>query len=338
MGLIRRLRRKLGGLRNPTEAPAAPTNCAASETDHVTATVTWTDNSLNETGFRIYASVNAGSYTAVGNASANAVSFQHTPLTIGSTYQYKVSAFNVQGESAQSSASTIFTSVYHEGYPAFGSSQPNVAMQFLFDEASGDVVDEVAALTCTAHGTPTYSQVFSGNFAGLTPGILFGDGKAFVNAASGVALGTADGVWECWYKATALANGRAWYTSYSDFNTDTKGMQVYYATGNKIAVWLKASDNTLVTSAITVTNPADLADGNVYKIRITITRASVCEVFVNGVSAGSFDIASGLSGKTIPGPATGLNTNDGLGTGQENTTTIAEMRLTVGNATNNSNL
>ena len=46
-------------------APAAPSNLAATITGGNQANLTWTDNSGNETGFRVERKVGAGSYTTL---------------------------------------------------------------------------------------------------------------------------------------------------------------------------------------------------------------------------------------------------------------------------------
>ena len=51
-------------------APAAPSNLAATVTDGNQANLTWTDNSSNETGFRIERKVGAGSYATLTTKAA----------------------------------------------------------------------------------------------------------------------------------------------------------------------------------------------------------------------------------------------------------------------------
>lgn len=83
------------GSRNAT--PEAPNNVSASNgnyCDHVH--ITWSDQSDNEAGFKIYRNG-----TLIGNASSNNSSYDDYPPQAGTEYSYCVSAFNDCGESNQ---------------------------------------------------------------------------------------------------------------------------------------------------------------------------------------------------------------------------------------------
>jgi len=77
--------------------PNAPTNLHSSSVDKTTATLTWTDNSDNETGFKVYQGT---STTPVATLDANVTSYTPTGLTPDTHYTYKVKAYNSAGESA----------------------------------------------------------------------------------------------------------------------------------------------------------------------------------------------------------------------------------------------
>jgi hypothetical protein len=69
------------------------------------ATITWTDNSDNEDGFRIERRTLAGSFASVGEVSADTLSFVDTStLQPGATYCWRVVAFNAAGEGASPEA------------------------------------------------------------------------------------------------------------------------------------------------------------------------------------------------------------------------------------------
>lgn len=71
--------------------PPAPSGLTA-PVNGMTATLHWTDNSTNETGFEVYRSTTSGgSYTLVTTTAANATSYTDTPGPIG-TYYYVVRA------------------------------------------------------------------------------------------------------------------------------------------------------------------------------------------------------------------------------------------------------
>ncbi|TFG86029.1 MAG: hypothetical protein E4H18_04760, partial [Hyphomicrobiales bacterium] len=69
------------------------------------ADLTWADNSLDETGFRIERKVDGcaapGSWTSVTETTANATGFLASGLNPGSTYCFRVQSFNGSGESSR---------------------------------------------------------------------------------------------------------------------------------------------------------------------------------------------------------------------------------------------
>jgi hypothetical protein len=60
--------------------------------------LTWQDNSNNETGFLVERSTNGGrSWTQIGQVCANVTSFTDTSVTKNKTYCYRVRAYNAGG-------------------------------------------------------------------------------------------------------------------------------------------------------------------------------------------------------------------------------------------------
>lgn len=68
----------------------------------VQATVTWTDNSSDETGFRVERrdGVDANPFVAQTTTAANVTTFNQAGLTLGTRYCYRVLAVNAFGDSA----------------------------------------------------------------------------------------------------------------------------------------------------------------------------------------------------------------------------------------------
>ena len=87
------------------QTPAAPTNLAANGTSTTVIRLTWTDNSNNETEFRIEQKVNSN-FVDIGAAAANATSIDVTNLTAGQTVTFRVRARNVVGDSGYSNEAT----------------------------------------------------------------------------------------------------------------------------------------------------------------------------------------------------------------------------------------
>jgi hypothetical protein len=85
--------------------PAGPLNLAARPATATSIHLTWTDGSVNETGYHLHRRVLSsagvwGSWASVGSPAANATSFTNTGLTAGTGYQYRLRACNAAGCSA----------------------------------------------------------------------------------------------------------------------------------------------------------------------------------------------------------------------------------------------
>ncbi|HUS35329.1 MAG TPA: chitobiase/beta-hexosaminidase C-terminal domain-containing protein, partial [Verrucomicrobiae bacterium] len=85
--------------------PAAPSNLVATPGQN-SISLTWTDNSANESGFSIYRrAASEATFAKISDAGANVVAFNDA-VTVGTGYTYKVRAWNSVGESAFSNEAT----------------------------------------------------------------------------------------------------------------------------------------------------------------------------------------------------------------------------------------
>lgn len=82
----------------PAEPPAAPSNLKLKGKRGLVE-MSWTDNSDNENGFRIYRGLTSSSLSLVETLPANTTSYNDTGLATKTTYYYKVCSFNANGES-----------------------------------------------------------------------------------------------------------------------------------------------------------------------------------------------------------------------------------------------
>ena len=91
--------------------PVAPSILVASTVSTSQINLSWTDNSDNETGFRIERCKNANctNFVQVAQVGANVTTFSSTGLTKNSTYNFRVRAFNAAGNSAYSNTATAKT-------------------------------------------------------------------------------------------------------------------------------------------------------------------------------------------------------------------------------------
>jgi len=89
----------------PANPPAAPSNLGAKAKGKAKIVLTWNDNSTNESGFRIYRGLSAGSLTLLTTVSANTTTYEDTTVASKTTYYYKTCAYNNDGEACSATAS-----------------------------------------------------------------------------------------------------------------------------------------------------------------------------------------------------------------------------------------
>jgi hypothetical protein len=81
--------------------PVTPGNQSAKATSSSSITLSWSDLSNNESGFRPYR-WNGSSWSSLGNVSANSTSYVNSGLSANMTYRYYVCSYNSAGESCPS--------------------------------------------------------------------------------------------------------------------------------------------------------------------------------------------------------------------------------------------
>jgi transcriptional regulator CtsR len=89
--------------------PTAPSNLKATAISDSQINLTWTDNSANETGFKLESKRgDYGSWIEI-LVGANATSYQNTGLLSSSKYYYRIRAYNNSGNSAYSNETSAVT-------------------------------------------------------------------------------------------------------------------------------------------------------------------------------------------------------------------------------------
>lgn len=93
------------------QAPAAPTNLSATAFSRTQINLAWTDNSSDETGFKIERCQGATctNFVQIATVGAGVTSFSNTGLTKNKTYRYRVRAYNASGDSAYSNIASATT-------------------------------------------------------------------------------------------------------------------------------------------------------------------------------------------------------------------------------------
>ena len=87
--------------------PAAASGVTVSQGAGTQVVINWTDNSDNEDGFRIERRIDSGAFSESGTVSSNTSAFTDTTSNGGTSYGYRVVAFNSAGDSAASNIASI---------------------------------------------------------------------------------------------------------------------------------------------------------------------------------------------------------------------------------------
>ncbi len=109
----------------PSAVPLPPTNLVATANSSTQITLTWTDASSDETGFRIQRSLFLDSgFEEIGTTAANTGTFTDTTAVAGTLYYYRVSAYSSGGESSPATASaTALTALQNWRLSYFGTTE-----------------------------------------------------------------------------------------------------------------------------------------------------------------------------------------------------------------------
>lgn len=83
-------------------APTAPSSLIGTTLSCSKVQIDWTDNSDNETGFKIERKEGTGAYSQIGIVQANVTSFTDTTVSASKTYTYRIKAYNGFGDSSYS--------------------------------------------------------------------------------------------------------------------------------------------------------------------------------------------------------------------------------------------
>ncbi len=106
-------------LSTPAAVPTAPSNLRITSTSPTSITLTWTDKSNNEDGFKIERSPDGSSgWTEIGTVGANVNMYTDANLTCETTYYYRVRAYNGDGNSEYSNVASDTTNACPVDLPA----------------------------------------------------------------------------------------------------------------------------------------------------------------------------------------------------------------------------
>ncbi len=89
--------------------PASPTGLSVSSKSGTSVSLKWSDNAQDETGYRIERSGDGSTYVLAANLGAGATTYTDGGLNSGTTYDYRVRAYNSYGNSSWSNVVAVTT-------------------------------------------------------------------------------------------------------------------------------------------------------------------------------------------------------------------------------------
>jgi hypothetical protein len=171
---------KSGDGNAPVPVPMAPSELTTQTVSTTQITLTWSDNSTDESGFRIQRS-SGGDFTDLATVPAGTSSYSDSGLSSSTTYLYRVCAFNASGDSAYSDSVSATTSAPASNVPQHpsalsGQAVSNSQISLSWSDNSSNE-NGFRILRDAGSGFTTLTQVAVGSTgyidAGLTPSATY---------------------------------------------------------------------------------------------------------------------------------------------------------------------
>ncbi|HEX3044632.1 MAG TPA: PQQ-binding-like beta-propeller repeat protein [Bacillota bacterium] len=150
---------------------AEPTNLVASIISSSQVALTWTDNSDNESGFKIERKLRTnGTYIQLSTVAAGITSFQDSGLVPCTPYYYRVRAYNAYGDSGYSNEICVTTQVETFSdipWPKFRGNQKNTGQsQYLAAQGNQLKWECYTSVWSSSPAIDAYGTIYVGDWSG----------------------------------------------------------------------------------------------------------------------------------------------------------------------------
>ena len=224
-----------------TVVPIAPSNLTGTVASTTQINLSWTDNSTNETGFKIERKTGSGTYAVVGTTATDVTTFSNTGLTPSTTYTFRVYSNNAVGNSLTYSNELTLTTANVINLPTLTTTAVSSITQTT--SSSGGTISSDGAAVITARGV-CWSTSTNPTIA-LTTKTTDGTGiGAFTSNITGLSANTT-----YYVKAYATNSVGTAYGNEVSFITITPNYAAMYPAGSVFC----ASG---ATAIVNVTNPS----------------------------------------------------------------------------------
>ena len=233
----------------PAAPPAAPSGVTVLPTGSTSVTVSWSDNSSDETGFDVEHRMGSNAWITMV-AAANATTAAVTGLMASASYEFRVSARNLHGSAPSSAVSLTMPPAAPSGLLATPASSTSVSLSWT-DESTDETSFAVqyrasTGTTWITFGAEAAADAESGTVTGLTAGtsydfrVLAKHSSNGLSSPSNVAAATTPAPPTAVSGLTTTSvNSTSVGLSWTDNSSDEAGFDVEYRTGG--SAWATAS-------------------------------------------------------------------------------------------------